>query len=164
MSARPWYREPMLALVFGLPLAAVIAGIATLVIAIQSADDGGDHRVHRVAQTQTADLAPDRAAARLGITAVATLDADGAIRVVLDASELTEDALQLSLRHVTDPRRDRNVTLSRIAGATYAGLLSGPLEAGAYNAELTPEDDAWRLVGRLEDGAIRVAFAAAVAD
>jgi hypothetical protein len=164
MSARPWYREPMLALVFGLPLAAVIAGIATLAIAMRSAGDGGDIRVHRVAQTQTADLSPDRAAARLGLVAVATLDTEGAIRIVLDAAQPTEGTLSLSLRHVTDPRRDREVTLARIEGATYGGLLPGPLATGAYNAELTSEDGAWRLVGRVEDGAIRVEFAAAVED
>ena len=164
MSARPWYREPMLALVFGLPLAAVIAGIATLVIAIRSADDGGDGRVHRVAQTQTTDLTPDRVAARLGLTAIATLAADGVIRIVLDAAQPGEGTLVLALRHVTDPRRDREVTLSRVEGAAYAGILSDPLGAGAYNAELTPEDGAWRLVGRFEDGAIRVAFDPALED
>jgi hypothetical protein len=164
MSARPWYREPMLALVFGLPAAAVVAGIATLVIAASGAGDGGDHRVRRVAQTQTTDLAPDRAAARLGLSAVATLDADGVVRAVLDAAPPGEGALHLLLRHRTDPRRDREVTLSRVEGSTWAGLLSGPIEAGAYNAELAPEGNAWRIVGRLEDGAVRMRLDAAVAD
>jgi hypothetical protein len=163
MSARPWYREPMLALVWGLPFAAVVAGIATLVIAARTSDEG-DARVRRVAQTQTADLAPDRAAARLGLSAAVSFDAEGVVRVALDAAQPDEDTLRLSLRHGTDPRRDRVVTLSRVEGATYAGLFEAALEAGAYNAELTPADDAWRLVGRLEDGAVRVALAPAVAD
>lgn len=163
MNARPWYREPMLALIWGLPLAAVVAGIATLVIAARTSDEG-DARVRRVAQAQTADLAPDRAAARLGLAAGATFDAEGVVRVQLDAAQAGEDALLLALRHGTDPRRDRDVTLSRLDGATYVGLLSGPLEAGAYNAELMPADDAWRLVGRLDDGAVRLRLAAAVAE
>ncbi len=153
----------MLALVWGLPLAAVVAGIATLVIAVRTSDEG-DARVRRVAQTQTADLAPDLAAARLDLAATATLDAEGVVRVELDAAQPGVDTLLLSLRHGTDPRRDRAVTLSRMEGAAYAGLLPGPLAAGAYNAELAPADNAWRLIGRLEDGAVRVALAAAVAD
>ena len=163
MSARPWYREPMLALVFGLPLAAVVAGVATLVIAANTTSDGGDPRVRRVAQTQTTDLAPDRAAARLGLVAVATLDPDGVIRLAFEAANPADATLHLALRHRTDPRRDREVTLSRVDGTGYAGLLSGPLEDGAYNAELTPADGAWRIVGRLEDGAIRARLDAAVA-
>lgn len=163
MSANPWYREPMLALVWGLPLAAVVAGIATLVIAARSSDEG-DGRVRRVAQTQTADLAPDRAAARLGLSATVSFEAEGVVHVALDAALAGDGTLGLSLRHGTDPRRDRELTLSRVEGATYAGLLPAPLDAGAYNAELTPEDDAWRLVGRLEGGAIRVALSPAVPD
>ena len=153
----------MLALVWGLPLAAVVAGIATLVIAARTSDEG-DARVRRVAQTQTADLAPDVAAARLDLAATATLDAEGVVRVDLDAAQPGVDTLLLSLRHGTDPRRDREVTLSRIEGADYAGLLPEPLAAGAYNAELAPADGGWRLVGRLEDGAVRVVLAAAVTD
>lgn len=163
MSARPWYREPILALVWGLPLAAVVAGIATLVIAARTSD-AGDARVRRVAQTQTADLAPDRAAARLGLAADATFDAEGVVRVGLDATQPGVDTLQLTLRHITDPRRDRDVTLSRVEGASYAALLPGPLEAGAYNAELVPADTAWRLVGRLEDGAAHMTLRPAVVD
>jgi hypothetical protein len=161
MSASPWYREPMLALVWGLPLAAVVAGIATLVIAARTSDEG-DRRVRRVAQTQTADLAPDRAAARLGLSATVSFDAEGVVHVTLDVAQAGDATLELSLRHGTDPRRDREVTLARVEGAAYAGLLPCPLEAGAYNAELTPADAGWRLVGRLEDGAVRVALSPAV--
>jgi uncharacterized protein len=163
MSARPWYREPMLALVIGLPATAVIAGIATLVLAIRSADDAGDLRVHRVAQVQTTDIAPDRAAAQLGLSAVATIDAGGVVRLAFAYTATGDTTLTLRLRHGTDPRRDRDVTLSRVEDSAWAGLLSGPLTAGAYNAELEPGDGAWRLVGRLEDGAVRVPLAAAVA-
>ena len=37
-AARPWWREPMLWLVIGGPVAVVVAGVATLVIAIQQPD------------------------------------------------------------------------------------------------------------------------------
>jgi hypothetical protein len=35
---RPWYREPMVWLVIGIPLAAVIGGLVTLGLAIQGGD------------------------------------------------------------------------------------------------------------------------------
>ncbi|HET8690869.1 MAG TPA: FixH family protein [Steroidobacteraceae bacterium] len=153
MRKRPWYREPMLALVIGLPLAAVAGGIATFVIAERNADPG-DPRVRRVAQTQTVDLAADREASRQGYAATATIDTDGVIRVEFEAARPAAASLRLVFRHVTDPRRDCDVTLSHVPEYGFAGLLSGALGAGAYNAELTPEDGEWRLVGRLEDGAI----------
>lgn len=38
MSPRRWWREPMMWLVLGLPLSAVLAGTATLIIAVQRPD------------------------------------------------------------------------------------------------------------------------------
>lgn len=153
MSARPWYREPMLALVIGLPAAAVVASLVTIVIAARSSGDTGDPRVTRVAQVQTADLAADRAAAGSGLTAVVTIAPDGVVSLGFEREPRQGPALRLTLRHVTDGKRDRELLLHRVGSAGYAALLPGALPAGAYNAELAPEDGGWRLVGRLEDGA-----------
>jgi hypothetical protein len=162
MSARPWYREPMLALVIGLPTAAVIASLATVVIAARSSGDAGDPRVTRVAQVQTADLAVDRAAARAGLTAVVTFTPDDAVVLAFRSGQWQGPALRLTLRHVTDGTRDRELPLHRAGNAGYVALLPGALPDGAYNAELTPEDGGWRLVGRLEDGAARLRLAPAL--
>jgi len=40
-AQRPWYREPMLWLVIGIPLATVVAGITTVVIAYSGKFDPG---------------------------------------------------------------------------------------------------------------------------
>ena len=162
MSERPWYREPMLALVIGLPAAAVVAGFATLVLAMRGEDDVGDQRVRRVAQSQTADLGPDGAAARLGLRATATVDADGSVTLRFEDSSPGAPALELSLRHATDPRRDRAARLERAGDRAYAGRLDAPEVAGDYNAELAPPGAPWRLVGRLEAGSGRLALAPAV--
>jgi hypothetical protein len=164
MSARPWYREPMLALVFGLPAAAVVAGVATVVIAAQSSGDAGDPRVTRVAQVQTADLELDRAAARARLAAVATLGPDGVVTLAFAPGSWDGAAVRLSLRHATDAARDRELTLYRVTEGRYAGLLPDSRAAGAYNAELLPETPDWRLVGRLQDGAASVALAPALED
>lgn len=165
MNPRPWYREPMLALVLGLPFAAVVAGIATLVIAARGPGDAMDHAVRRVAQVQTTDLAPDREAARQGLGASASIDDTGAIRLHLRAVvPVPADILVLTLRHVTDPRRDRSANLARLGGTEYAGRLSASRSTGAHNAVLEPEDGNWRLVGRLADGDRRLGLQPALAD
>ena len=162
MSGRPWFREPMLALVIGLPAAAVVAGIATLILALRGADDAGDHRVRGVAQSQTTDLGPDSAAARLVLRASATVDVDGIVTLRFQDASPVAPALELSLRHATDPRRDRAVRLQPAGKRTYAGRLDAPRAAGDYNAELAPPDAEWRLVGRLEAGSGRLSLIPAV--
>lgn len=162
MSARPWYREPMLALVIGLPLAAVVASIATLVIAARGAGDTMDRGVRRVAQAQTADLTPDHEAARLGIGAIVMLDANGFITLRFDSGGAPAERLILTLRHATDPGRDRVVTLEPRSESQFAGRLPASRAAGAYNLTLAPADGRWRLVGRLDAGASRVTLRAAL--
>ena len=162
MSARPWYREPMLALVIGLPLAAVVASIATLVIAARGPGDTMDRGVRRVAQTQTADLTPDHEAARLGIEATLTLDAGGSLALQFESGAQPADRLILTLRHGTDPGRDRVVTLKPRGESQFAGRLPASRAAGAYNLTLAPADGRWRLVGRLDAGESRVALRAAL--
>jgi hypothetical protein len=160
MSARPWYREPMVLLVVALPAAAVVAGIATLVLA--AGGDSGDARVRRVAQTQTADLAPDRAAAALGLAGELTLDANGAVTLRFAESPPAAPVLRLELRHATEARRDRGARLVSAGDGVFVGRLEAARETGAYNAELAPEQGEWRLVGRLEAGSAHVRLAAAL--
>ena len=52
---RPWYREPMLALVIGLPASAVVAGLMTLAIAITHDDGAGDARTPITQDLQCVD-------------------------------------------------------------------------------------------------------------
>lgn len=150
MNARALRRHPMLLLVIGLPAAAVIAGFATLFLAMGGADAVGDGRVRRVAQAQTTDLAPDLAAARLALRARAVIDRYGAVSVRFDDTAPEAPALKLALRHATEPRRDGALRLVRAGDGVYLGRLGAERAAGAYNVELAPEDAAWRLVGRLE--------------
>lgn len=165
MSARPWFREPMLALVIGIPLASVVAGVATLVIAAGGPGDAMDADVRRVAQVQTADLAPDRESARLGLEATAALDGTGAIDVqFLAGTAPVADSLILALRHGTDAERDLVATLTRTDGDRYLGRLPAPRAAGAYNATLQPAGADWRLVGRLAIGGERIELRPALAD
>lgn len=162
MKTQPARREPMLFLVMGLPAAAVIAGIATLILALGGRGDPGDARVRRVAQAQTTDLAPDLAAARLALRGEATVDENGAVSLRFGGPAPAVAALQLTLRHAADPARDRAARLVRAGGGLYLGRLDAPRASGAYNAELAPESGGWRLVGRLDPAAATVALAPAL--
>ena len=61
-NTRPFWKEPMVWLVWGLPLASVVAGLWLVVTAVRAggADPVIDD-VQRVSQIQTTDLGPDEA-------------------------------------------------------------------------------------------------------
>ncbi|MFH0934336.1 MAG: FixH family protein, partial [Pseudomonadota bacterium] len=68
LHPKPWYREPWPWFLMSLPATAVIAGVATVVIAIQSADGMvvGDYYKAGLAINQT--LARDNAATEMALT------------------------------------------------------------------------------------------------
>ncbi len=146
--AAPWYRDrwPWL-LILG-PAIAVIAGIATLVIAIRT-DDGlvaDDYYKRGLAINQVLERV-ERAAA-LGVSATVDVAADGRAVVVLDGGEANAAArpaaLRLRLAHPTREGEDRAAMLVRAAGARYEGRLP-PVDAGRWLVIV--ETDTWRLPG-----------------
>jgi hypothetical protein len=126
--------------------------------------DAGDSRVRRVAQTQTTDLAPDLAAARLALRGDVRAGDNGAVTLRFEAAAPEEPVLQLVLRHSAVPDRDRSARLVRAGEGLYLGRLDAARAPGAYNVELAPESDAWRLVGRIEPGGSALTLGPALGD
>lgn len=148
--ARPWFREPMLWLVLGLPAAVVVASFVTLSLAISSGgDDGVRDPGSRVGKAQTADLGPERNAARLGLAAELVLSADTeAVELRVQAGQFTSDSLDLVLTHPRDASGDLSLSLIRADASRYFGRLAIPRDH-AWNLQLQPADGQWRLQGRL---------------
>lgn len=147
MSPRPPWREPMLWLVAGIPLATLVAGFATLFLAGgDGSTDAAPEPVRRTAQVQQADVGADAQAARAGLRAVLRFDpATGAIvGRVLPAPATGE--LRLRFVHPAIAAADRSVQL-RPRGNAWVGALP-PLAVADWRLQLSPGNDAWRLVGR----------------
>jgi hypothetical protein len=157
MRPRPALHEPMLWLVWGLPALVVIAGIATLVIALRAGGaDAVPAEVRRTAQIQVEDLQADREAQRLGLRAELRRDAaTGAVQLRLEGAVPPADPqLRLRLRHPAQAGRDRELRLVRAANAWHGRLE--PDGAQAWN--LVPLDARWRLSGRLAHDATAAAL------
>jgi len=102
----PW-RTPVFWLVVGLPLLAIVAGVGLVVIAVRSGGaDAVSDPVRRVSQIQTADLGPDAAAKKLGLSAVLRVE-DGIVEVLPATGKFDRAApLRLHLEHPTTQARD----------------------------------------------------------
>lgn len=163
---RPWYREPMVWLVWGLPGAVVVASFLTLSIAIRSSGsvDAVRDPVQRVGKAQTFDLAPDRAAARLGLSAQLRLAGDTeAVELHATGGAMETERLRLVLTHPSEAREDLGLDLIRVEPTRFVGRLAVPRDH-AWNLHLAPAGEAWRLQGRLEHGALQAELSPAVDD
>jgi len=145
-SSKPWYREPWPWFLMSLPATAVIAGVATVVIAIQSADGMvvGDYYKAGLAINQT--LARDDAAYALGLTATVKSE-DGALLLTLGGHlPHYPEQLSLTLAHPTRSGMDQTLALHHAGGGHYRAALP-TMPAGKWHILLVDGAATWRISG-----------------
>jgi hypothetical protein len=143
-NSAPWYREPWPWILMALPACAVIAGLVTLWIATESADElvADDYYKRGLAINQ--DLARAQRAAALGLGA--RLHSDGAVvRVELTGFEAgaPPDEIRLILSHPTRAELDRTIVLER--GPTGYAAAWNPVSPGRWMAAIEDIGRGWRL-------------------
>lgn len=149
---KPW-QEPMVWLMVGIPAATVVAGLATMAIALRSGSmDSVPTSVQRVAQAQVLASAVDDSTASKGYRGFLMLErGPEAWRVSVKTvpANLAETPLQVLFVHPTLAARDVRIEL--VAGAA----------AGAASIDFIPQqvivsDSAgtWRLVGAYREQSV----------
>ena len=148
-----WYREPMMWLIIGLPLAIVIAGIGMLIVAIRSnGTDSFPVQVRRTAQIQVEDLASDRAAIAMDLKGHLYVDPETkAIRLELDNVPTEVMQVQLDMIHPAREMGDVHQKLVRSGDAFLGRLDVETLQV--WSVQVRALDGAWRIYGRFEPGA-----------
>jgi len=159
LSENAWYRQPWAWFVWIPPLAAVIAGIATLMIAINGADDVIAEDVRKVGMVLEHDTAREDAAAALGLKGQVELGREQGLLALTLEGEAPERLL-VRFVHPTDADRDRQGLVQRTADGTYTGALPGGAVVGPWQVLVEPEDRRWRLVGGLDAEATSIALRA----
>jgi hypothetical protein len=150
LARSPW-REPMVWLVFGLPLFAVAASFLLLSQALRGGpDDAVIDTVHHTAQMQVADFGPEENAAALGLSAT-LLATPTAVTVVPVTGRFDPGVtLRLTLAHPADDDQDRREPLSPAVQGWEGAAI--PLDANDWIVRLESADGRWRLRGRLPRG------------
>ncbi len=153
----PWHRNRWFWLVAAPPIAAVVGGLLTVMIAVRNADTLVVDDYARIGRAFDVDQSRDRRARALGVTATLWVDrARGAVELTVRG--VPAQALDLKLIHPTDAAGDRRIRLSPGADDGYAGTL-GRLDPVRRHVEISSPDQGWRLRGELPAGATQVRLA-----
>lgn len=144
-----WYRQfwPWFIILF--PLGAVIGGMATLYLAIESDDGLVVDNYYKRGLAINADLSKDHRATELGLDAVIDFDPQGKLRLQLHSSKVASLpllAMRLRLVHPTRAHQDQLIELDGSSG-TYLGDYD-PLAKGYWHLQLETLGGDWRLTGR----------------
>jgi len=144
---RPWWREPMVWLVIGLPLSAVIAGLTTVYIAYQNADTLVKEGYLKQGFTVVDTLAADEMAANLGLSATVRIRAESLeLRLASTATPPLPTELSLTLAHPTEVNLDVVVPMFQNSDGTYLAKAPELLDV-KRTVLLEPADRSWRLRG-----------------
>jgi len=132
----PWYKEPMMLLVIGVPLAAVIWGFIMLSLALDTKDSLVSNSYYKDGMSYTQDQRFHE--------------------IIVNATSIADEepgSLQLQLIHPTLEDRDLTLFLQRTPGGQYvaANELELPQKRVIW---LTSPDQEWRVTARtvIENG------------
>ena len=157
---RPWYRQAWPWFLISLPASAVICGIITLMLAVNSpnalvVDDyykeglAINQEKHRLASADT-----------MGMTGLLRSDGKQLTLSLTSQPAVTEQALTLNIIHSTRAELDRELTLQRLPDGRYATDLP-MLPPGNWYLRLQPGDASWQIRSRISiDGPFQVLLAA----
>jgi len=144
---QPWYKQWMVWMVIAPPLTAVIAGIITINIAIES-DDGlvvDDYYKEGLGINQS--LQRDQLARDLDLKATVFID-NLSLKLRFEKA-MNDQSLSLHFIHPTQSQRDIELTVQRFTEDAYQVALPQMLN-GNWNVLLEPIDKSWRISGRID--------------
>ncbi|HED18631.1 MAG TPA: hypothetical protein ENI74_03910 [Gammaproteobacteria bacterium] len=139
-----WYRQGWPWFLIALPASAVIGGIATLILALQSPHALVVDDYYKEGLAINQQLHRQHAAALLGLTGL--LRGDGKmLSLSMDShAPLTTDSITLRIVHATRAELDQEITLQRQPDGRYTAKLPA-LRNGKWYLFLQPSDRSWEI-------------------
>jgi uncharacterized protein len=155
-ATEPRRANPVLWLVVGLPLLAVVASFVSYALAVTHGDKELPAAYHWEGTGLASDDARGAEAARLRLSASLQVDPVGE-RCTLQLAGAAPAALRLDLTHPTNPAADRHVPLQRSGDGRYEAPCAA-LAPAHWWVQVSDADGHWLLRGRTQ-GALVTAFA-----
>ena len=153
---RPFRANPVFWIMWLLPASAVVGGIATLVIALRSADRPLPSNYHWEGERLDHDFALARNAAHHGIAVTFERSASsGECSATLRNAPDDPAALDMLFASGTDAGLDRVILLRRTEAGMYRGACA-PLPAGSWRVVLEDSAGAWALRTQASGNAARL--------
>lgn len=140
----PWYKEPYMLLVAGIPVIAVIWGLNMVRLAMDNPDTLVSDSYYKDGVSYVESHKLDQAADRLQAEVTMLFNADEIIVDLTGYFDTKPDTLQLQLIHPTLEERDATVLLQRMPDGRYMGVNEIELPNRRHVWINSPEQG-WRL-------------------
>lgn len=141
----PWYRHRWPWILIAGPAAVIVAGVATLWIAVTTADGLVAEDYYRQGMAINKRLAREDEARRLGVTASVHVTAE---RLRIELGGQKPEALFVHLAHATRAGYDVRLRLAPVAPGTYEAPLER-LPPGHWRIVIEDPRGTWRIAKEL---------------
>ena len=150
-TGAPWYTQFWPWFLIALPATAVVASIASLVIAVRNADTLVREDWSDAGENINAEIALEHEATTRGVSAVVRLEpAANRVSVELVGTGVADvPRLSLELRHPTDATRDFSSLLDPDGSGVFTGDAASARLTGSWYLTIAPSDRAWLLRKRV---------------
>lgn len=157
-SAEPWYRQGWPWFLITIPAVAVVAGLATVWIAVSTSDGLVVDDYYQEGKAIEKTMARSALAATLGLSAELTIRAES-VTLALTAADSGSipETVVLTIAHPTRAGQDHVLTMVREGGRFTAPLA--PLSAGRWLLQLEDGSRKWRMTGEAlvpAEGVVRI--------
>lgn len=157
-TVEPWYRQGWPWFLIAIPAVAVVAGLATVWIAVSTSDGLVVDDYYQEGKAIEKTMERSAMAAKLGLSAELTIRAD-AVTLALAAADAASipETLVLTIAHPTRAGSDQTLTLNRRDGVFSSPLA--PLATGRWLLQLEDGARQWRMTGTAHvptEGSVRI--------
>ncbi len=151
LDDKPWYAQFWPWFLISLPATAVVAGLITLQLAIDTNDGLVSDDYYKEGLAVNKDLAKDALTRQLGLEAYASFDPKTReLGVTLRQRDGTPiEALTLDLIHPTRAHHDLHITMTAQGQGRFITKLPAVIPTAYWHIRLSPPDGSWRLENRL---------------
>lgn len=145
----PWYKEPWMLLVLGLPVLSVIGGMTMLTVAINGQDTLVRDNYYKDGLAYNQELAWDQKALNLDLSGKLTFTEQQLELSLNTPKSHKPQTLHLSLSHPTLKHKDQEFMLQEFKPGQYLSPIE-TLPEGRYYLELSSQTQGWRIHTQVE--------------
>jgi hypothetical protein len=147
-DVEPWYRQAWPWFLISLPASAVIGGIITIILAVQSPNALVVDEYYKAGLAINQEKQRQTVARSLALKGLLRSQNRELSLALASSSPVTDKSLTLRLIHSTRAELDHKVVLQQTATGKYSAL-SPDLLAGIWYLRLQPADHAWEIRERV---------------
>lgn len=143
-DTRPWYKEPFVWMLIGVPLSSVIVGSFFIYLAASTKDTLVRDNYYKDGLAINQELKWDKKAKTMDIKLSIVLDGNNAAIKIDNSRQVAPNTLSLKLSHPTLKEKDRDSFLQLTDKNEFKGFIDD-LEDGRYYVMVESVEQQWRL-------------------